>query len=194
MSFAMLIASPLKGLFFAEADRSATLATAQPPRKQQVVTQRSPALASLANAVVIKDEDLFFLTGADGQVPVNNGHGFGLYLHDCRFLNGYEIKLDGRPIHALDGTAERGFIATLELVNSEITTSNGQVIGAEEIGIQWRRLLDGRKRALHDVLTFHNFGLQRVEVLLTLTFQAHFEDVFVVRGLTAKKNKGAAMI
>jgi hypothetical protein len=36
---------------------------------------------SIAEAVVIKDENTFFLTEADGRVPLDDDHGFGLYYH-----------------------------------------------------------------------------------------------------------------
>ena len=44
---------------------------------------------NVAEALVIKNGNLFFLSEPDGTVPLGQGHGFGLYYHDCRFLNGY---------------------------------------------------------------------------------------------------------
>ena len=152
-----------------------------------MLTQPRPApVTSLADALVIKNEDLFFLTEADGQVPIRNGHGLGLYFHDCRYLSGYELKLDGVLPDALGGAAGRGFMATLALANPDLRMTNDRVLRKEEIGIQWHRLLEGRRPALHDVLMFHNFGRQLMEVSVTVTFQATFEDIFVVRGLGAE--------
>src|SRR5438552_3694918 len=51
---------------------------------------------NVAEALVIKNGNLFFLSEPDGTVPLAPGHGFGLYYHDCRFLNGYELKICGR--------------------------------------------------------------------------------------------------
>src|SRR4051812_16900305 len=85
-------------------------------RKQRVLTQGVPSLVrSIAGAIVVKDEDLFFLSERDGRVPLEGKHGFGLYYHDCRFLNGYELKLAGTRPSPLVATATRGFMATLEL-------------------------------------------------------------------------------
>jgi hypothetical protein len=50
-----------------------------------------------ARAVVIKDEDLFLLCEPSGDVPLGNKQGFGLYYHDCRFLNGYALTIAGSP-------------------------------------------------------------------------------------------------
>src|SRR5438067_773027 len=73
-----------------------------------------------AHAVVIKEGDLFFLCEPDGRLPLEAGHGFGLYYHDCRFLSGYELRLSGRKPETLVHTAERGFLAVLGLSNADI--------------------------------------------------------------------------
>src|SRR5262245_22910166 len=80
---------------------------------------------SIAHAIVIKDGDLFFLSEADGRVPLDSRHGFGLYYHDCRFLSGYDLKLSGRRPEKLVWTAEHGFRAVLGLTNSDIETRCG---------------------------------------------------------------------
>jgi 5-deoxy-D-glucuronate isomerase len=42
----------------------------------------SPAtVGGIADAVVIKDQDVFFLSKPDGSVPINGQHGYGLYYH-----------------------------------------------------------------------------------------------------------------
>lgn len=48
------------------------------------------------------------MTARDGSVPLRGRHGFGLYYHDCRFLNGYELKLAGRQPHVLVAPPRRG--------------------------------------------------------------------------------------
>lgn len=55
-------------------------------------------MESIADAVVINDEDFFFLSAPDGQVPLRGRHGLGLYLHDCRFLDGYGLDDAARKI------------------------------------------------------------------------------------------------
>jgi hypothetical protein len=69
-------------------------------RKQRVLPHKQPSQTeSIADAVVIKDEDIFFLSARDGQVPLRGQHGFGLYFHDCRYLYGCEAADPGaRPV------------------------------------------------------------------------------------------------
>jgi hypothetical protein len=104
----------------------------QQERKQRVLTQGTPAIVcSIADAVVIKDENIFFLTEPDGRVPLGDDHGFGLYYHDCRFLNGYELKLAGTTPQALVSTAERGFMAVFQLTNPDIRMADDTLIRKE---------------------------------------------------------------
>ena len=131
---------------------------------------------------MIKDADLFFLTNPDGTVPLEEGHGLGLYYHDCRYLNGYDIRLGGVRLAPLAATASRGFMAKFELANLKMKVTNGQVLQREEIEVRWHRILDSQVPALDDILTVQNFARQSSEFSVALSFRAEFEDVYVVRG------------
>jgi hypothetical protein len=78
-------------------------------RKFEVLTHpTSSTTESIADAAVIKSDGLFFLCNGDGGVPLKGRHGLGLYYHDCRFLDGYEISVTPKPLHALSSTSESG--------------------------------------------------------------------------------------
>ena len=49
----------------------------------------------LASAIVAKSGNLYFLTDHEGTVPFGGYNAFGLFYHDCRYLNGYEFKING---------------------------------------------------------------------------------------------------
>jgi len=66
-----------------EKERRAELAD----RKQRILTHGTPSVTSgIADAIVTKAENVFFLTDPSGCVPMAPGHGLGLYYHDCRFI------------------------------------------------------------------------------------------------------------
>jgi glycogen debranching enzyme len=153
-------------------------------RKQRVLTKRTPSIVrSIAHAIVIKDEDLFFLARPDGSVPLGDHHGYGLYYHDCRFLNGYEIKIGGTRPDPLAATAAGGFTAIFQLTNPDITMPSGALLPKEHLGITWERTIASDQLALYDLLTLESYGLEPVELSLTMAFQAAFEDIFTIRGL-----------
>jgi N-terminal domain of (some) glycogen debranching enzymes len=50
---------------------------------------------NVSRAVVLKNEDIFMLAEHGGAIPAGNQDGFGLYYHDCRYLDGYEVRIAG---------------------------------------------------------------------------------------------------
>jgi glycogen debranching enzyme len=145
--------------------------------------RQKPAVRTLADAVVVKDGDVFFLCPPGGAIPLTDDHGFGLYHHDCRYLDGYDLRLSGLSPTSLAAGAAIGFEATLQLTNPEFELPGGRVVPRETLGIRWTRLADGFDLALHDTITVQNYGPERVECSLSLLFRSRFQDVFQVRGM-----------
>jgi hypothetical protein len=115
-------------------------------RKQRVLTHGVSSLAqSIADAAVIKNENLFFLAQPNGEVPLSDGHGLGLYYHDCRYLCGYVVKLAGIPLTPLTATVTEGFAAVFELTNQETKISRHRTIPRDTIGVRWQRLARQRE-------------------------------------------------
>lgn len=65
-----------------------------------------------------------------------------MYYHDCRFLNGYEIKVAGKALNGLAATAARGFMAAFQLTNPDLRTEDGRLIPKEQLSLKWERVLD----------------------------------------------------
>ena len=152
-------------------------------RKQRLLTHgRSSMVRSITGALVLKDRDLFFLCDQDGSVPCKPGHGYGLYLHDCRYLNGYELTVAGVGLDVLVASTADGFRGVLQLTNSEISIGKAD-IEKEKVGVRWERLLDGHHAALRDTITFENYSDKQIKLPVTLSFTAAFEDIDNVRGL-----------
>jgi glycogen debranching enzyme len=168
---------------------SATHAKTRPARQKSPAPRRSRAasVGSIADAVVVKDEDVFFLTERDGDVPLKGNHGLGLYYHDCRYLNGYEMRLVGTEPNTLIAVAQAGYEATLALTNPEIPTADGKLIPKEDIGIKWERVIDASAGALYDRITFENYQQEDQDFPVSFRLSAGFEDIFTVRGRPTKK-------
>ena len=156
-------------------------------RKHRIQTHgRSSVTRSIADAIVIKAGELFFLSEPNGRVPLGDTHGYGLYYHDCRFLNGYELKLAQADPDLLAATADCGFMSIVELTNPDLKTAHGQLIPKEQVGITWQRTIDTEHLALSEELTCQNYGVELIVLPLALTFRAAFEPLFAVRGLLAE--------
>lgn len=145
----------------------------------------SSITSTITDAVVIKDGDLFFLCRQDGSVPAEADHGFGLYHHDCRYLDTYVLHLGGAPLTALGADSSQGFGATLALSNPELQAGDGTVLEKESLGVVWQRHIDRESLALRERLAIVNYGDQPVETPLSLRFHSDFRDIFAIRGLLA---------
>jgi len=139
------------------------------------------------DAVVLSDENLYFLSARDGSVPLGGKHALGLYYHDTRFLDGYELLVGGVKPEGLVAAAESTYMATLELTNPDFISVTGKPIEKQRIGIKWERIIEAAKLGLLDRITFRNFGIEPIALAISLTFQAGFQDIFSIRGVKNKK-------
>jgi len=142
---------------------------------------------NVAQAVVIKDEDVFFLCDRNGNVPLGNEQGFGLYYHDCRFLQGYELSIAGNRLNSLASTSEHGFMSEFVLTNPELKQLDGSALSKQSVGFKWQRIIHSAGLSLQDVITCTNYKHHSVQFVLSFDFEAGFEDVFEIRGLQPKK-------
>lgn len=157
-------------------------------RKQLMLTHHSPSRANpVADAIVIKNEDFFFLCNPDGSIPIGGNHGLGLYYHDCRFLSGYSLELAGVIPQTLAAVTSRGFEAMFELTNAYAVLPSGKPLHEQSFQVKWTRVLDAGEKVLHDVIQLHNYSREAIWVPLHLHFRALFEDVFNVRGLCGRR-------
>ncbi len=162
-------------------------------RKRVLFGRRSSqTVASIAHALVLKNRGPFLVTERDGRIPLGHTHGFGLYYRDCRFLDGYELHLNGALPTSLAATASRGYMARVELTNPTLQMPDGTLVEEESIGITWERVIDGHVLTLRDRFTIINYSPGTAELTLTLDFRSRFQDIFVVRGIRGKRTGKAA--
>lgn len=136
---------------------------------------------NIANAIVIKDADIFVLCQNDAGLPVDDDQGFGLYYHDCRFLKGYEVSIGKSRLNALASSAAHGYKAEFELTNRDLSSSQNR-IKKQSVGFNWQRIVQGSKLSVHDVIKCTNYTVEPVQFVLTFVFEAGFQDIFEIRG------------
>jgi glycogen debranching enzyme len=138
----------------------------------------SVAPRNVAKAVVTKAGDVFFLSEQNGELPANNQDGFGLYYHDCRYLDGYRIRFAGTPPNVLLSASNRGSIAEFELTNQQLQVPGGEsTVPVQTFGVHLQRVIDGDQLTVDDVITIDNYDVQPHELPLSFEFQSHFEDI-----------------
>jgi hypothetical protein len=105
-------------------------------------------MLSTAHAIVIKDENIFFLSRRDGSIPLKGKHGLGLYYDDCRFLSGHQIIVANAQPIGLASTAASAFMANFELCNDRGKDYDGRPLKKRMIGIQIQRIIDSKNLSL----------------------------------------------
>ncbi|MFE1746845.1 glycogen debranching N-terminal domain-containing protein [Coleofasciculus sp. H7-2] len=161
--------------------------------------------------LTIKDNDLFLVTDTLGNIAGCLGDdmnaSMGLFCADTRFLSRLELQINGRPPVLLSSTADKGFALSVLCTNPsmdggerleggdklepEAQIDGGAIfdfapLRADTIGINREIVLNG---ALFEELTVSNYSTSSIRFQLSLSFDADFVDLFVVRGY-GRKNKG----
>lgn len=155
--------------------------------KIKLLTRKNPSAASgIIDAPVIKDGDLFLLTKQNGLIPFEGNHGFGLYHHDCRYLNGYRIEVNGASLEGLSSTTLDGYQAVFQLTNPSLRGKAGP-IHEHSLGLRLTHLLSHQESSMRDILEIRNFGPEPVVLDIRIFLRAQFEDVFNIRGLDKRR-------
>ena len=97
-------------------------------KEKSLIWNAPSVVQSFADAAVMKNGSVFFLTNPNGNVPLAGMHELGLYYHDCQYFNGYELQVAGQTFSALLSEAERRYMATFEFAYSEIQRPEGEIL------------------------------------------------------------------
>ena len=162
--------------------------SAKKPAHNQQITEIA---GNIAHAAVIKEGDVFFLCQPTGDVPLNNASGLGLYYHDCRYLNGYQFRINSKKPNSLLTSAADGFMAKLEFSNPALE-DDGKTVSKQQIGISCRRVIDSKTLALHDAFAFRNFGLQPARFTVEFSFSSRFDNILDSRSEAEKTRQLAS--
>ena len=162
--------------------------------------------------LTIKDNDLFLVTDTLGNIAGSLGDdtnaSMGLFCCDTRFLSRLELQINGHSPVLLSSTADKGFALSVLCTNPSMdggsrleeggdklepdakidseTDFEFAPLRADTVGINREIVLNG---ALFEELTVSNYSTSSVSFQLSLSFDADFVDLFVVRGY-GRGNKG----
>lgn len=137
------------------------------------------AVADIRDALVIKEGDLFLMTDTDGNLPIGQDAGYGLYKGDTRHLCISDLTFDGVRPTVLLSTAELGYSSEQHLTNPAMITASGRPVLKDTIEMRRLRVIND---SLLETIHVTNFNAFPVTLRLRLDFGADFADIFEVRG------------
>lgn len=135
---------------------------------------------------VIKEGDLFFYSDDYGDLLAGDDRGLGMFTRDTRHLSRLEWRLEGIPTVPLDGEAD-GATSRFRFTNKEGTGEDGNTVGEDWLDITRKRWIYGG--VVYETFSFVNRGDRPVQTRLTLSLDADFADMFVVRGWKGRVGK-----
>jgi glycogen debranching enzyme len=143
----------------------------------------------LEDRVILKEDRVFVVSDLNGDIPIGNHLGLGLYQSDTRFLSGFEMKVNGRTPILLNHSVDRAYVATFQLVNPQIELDGGAVIPRQSLSIRRTRFLH---HGLHERIGVQNCNRRAIDVELSFRFAADYLDIFEVRGYQPLSTRGTA--
>ena len=142
-------------------------------------------ISDIRDALIIREDGLFLLTDPDGDIPLNNDSGFGLYHNDTRYLSGWNLSLIGVEPIVLLSTAELGYGQEQVMTNPELINAKGEILASGSLEIRRQRVID---ESVIESLRLTNFAVVPLALTLQYEFDADFADIFELRGVTRRKH------
>ncbi|WP_210608085.1 amylo-alpha-1,6-glucosidase [Priestia flexa] len=129
---------------------------------------------------VIKENDVFLLTEPNGDITKEHPYGLGLYTKDTRFLNKFNLKINGEKPILLSSEANENYMATILLTNPHMENEEGLTLWRESVEIERKRFIN--KGVLYEALKLKNYFPKAITFSITVEVEADFMDMFIVRG------------
>ena len=136
---------------------------------------------NLAEAIVIKEENVFVVCGRDGSLPVGGAHPLGVYSDDCRYLSGHELRINGVRPRLLVASAAPGCESVHELTNPALPLHGGRLLPLQSLQLRLVRRVSGECE-LEETLLVRSYDRERLELELELLLAADFEPMLAIRG------------
>jgi glycogen debranching enzyme len=135
----------------------------------------------VAPQISVLDGSTFAVSDAAGDMTTTSDAPTGLFYRDIRHLSQWELRLNGRPLHALAGDA----IEYDEAVFFLVEPTGSLVLSPSVSVLRNRQVSEGMRESV----TLTNYGLQPVPVQLSVLFAADFADVFEIREIGDRVSK-----
>jgi glycogen debranching enzyme len=141
----------------------------------------------LEDRVILKENRVFAVSNASGDMPLGNDYGYGLYHLDTRYLSGFQLTINGCTPILLSSSVDRAYVATFQLVNPTLKALDKTEIHRQTISLRRTRFIH---RGLHERIGIQNCNRFPVALALELDFDADFRDIFAVRGYHSRDALG----
>ncbi|MFC7517590.1 glycogen debranching N-terminal domain-containing protein [Herbaspirillum sp. GCM10030257] len=130
---------------------------------------------------VLKENDTFAMFDRFGDIQPIGVSEEGIYRGDTCFLSQQELLVEGvRPLFLNSTVRDDNGLLTVELMNPDLHPEGKNSIQKGTLHVFRAKLL--RDDVCHEHIRVINFGLEPVDITLSIEFGASYADIFEVRG------------
>jgi glycogen debranching enzyme len=131
----------------------------------------------------LKHGNTFLVLDHHGDAQALGTAAEGLFHEDTRHLSRLALRLGReRPLLLSSGVSEDNALLTVDLTNPDLPEERDRSAVSRDT-VHIRRCLVLGTGVLHEQLHIRNYGVETVEVELSLEHSADFADIFEVRGM-----------
>lgn len=136
---------------------------------------------------VIKENDLFYLSDVDGQLPEKekNQDGYGLFLHDTRVLSEWMWQTGAGHLRRIGSDSAQNFQAAFWYSNTVMTGDAGGYVQDQSVLVKRQQFVSGER--FYEECSFENFSEESLTFHFEYTVAADYADMFDVRGYSDQK-------
>jgi glycogen debranching enzyme len=149
------------------------------------VLYTEPHLSNVESLALIRGRT-FFVTDRSGDLTPPGAPHIGLFREDTRYLSQIELLVNGHPPVVLSATTEGAYANRVELTVKGSVQGEGLDIPINTVFLHREQILENE--GLHDILQFQNFHSDKARLIIQVTFDADFMDIFQVRGIIRGKS------
>ena len=137
----------------------------------------------------MKRDDCFLVFDSHGDIGASPGGPDGLFNCDTRYLSHFELLINGlQPLLLGSNLSDDNCVLSVDLTNPDISYDKRIILQKDLLHVA-RTVFVWRSTLFHR-FAVRNFSADRVRLLLSITFDNDFADVFEVRG-TQRARRGA---
>ena len=158
-------------------------AIAAPPEPRFLYIE--PHLSSEESLALIKGRT-FFVSDRSGNLMPPSAPHVGLFREDTRYLSQIDLLVNGHPPVVLSATTEGAYANRVELTVKGSVPGEGLDIPVNTVFVHREQILESE--GLHDILQLQNFHSDKAHLVIEITYDADFMDIFQVRGVIRGKS------
>jgi glycogen debranching enzyme len=145
------------------------------------------ALAPRRSQQLLNHGDSFAIFDLAGDIPLAGRELYGLFHAGTRFLDRFELRLNGEfPILLSSAANDDGSEIVTYLSNADEHRDGELVLVRDTLAIQRSKALHAN--ALYECLHLQNYGQEPLTLQLSVLFGSDFADVFTLRGVERKRS------